>query len=371
MKKNIFYSVILLTFFGLMMSCDPKEEELEQKISEINVILPDDLEIIELDYENPSKALDVEWQTEEGVSYEFVVSLNENMSNPSTIALSATGTDVLTHQQLDSIMADLGVGIYKKAELYWVIKGSKGKNSSTSSSRIMELWRFLNPFVDQRDGEIYRVCKVVDQLSGNYWIWMADNMRCKKYSDGTPLDLVNDVRFNPSLPSDSEHQKEWDRLRGGYYTWNAAVRNVTAAENGEKVQGIAPNGWHIATKQEWIDLLNLQEDNNQPGTFLKDGNYWAANSSNFGTNTSKFNMVSTGYIGNPIGRDNYNVVEEETTTLFWSSTVPVEGDEIPWSPPAANFPNQAYTRAFRANDPGAALYVYDRLRGYSVRCVLD
>lgn len=370
MKKNIFYPVILLTVFGLMMSCDPKEDDIDPEVNEITVFLPDDLEEIELDYENPTKPLAVEWKTEEGLTYEFAVSLNEDMSNPASISLNSTGKDEVTHKQLDSIMAVLGVKIYNRAELYWVIKGKVGNNTGSSKSRIMELWRFMNPFVDPRDGEVYRVCKVVDKLTGDYWIWMADNMRCKKYSDGTALNIGNDVKFFPGSSTDSDHKKEWNRLRGGYYTWNAAVRDVVAAERGDNVQGIAPDGWRIATKQDWINLLNLQEDNSQPGTFMKDGNFWAASAANFGINTSGFNAVATGFFFDPLV-DRENVSEEETTSLYWASTVPVAGDEIPWNPPAASFPTQAYTRALRANDAGSPLYVYNRLRGYSVRCVLN
>ena len=372
MKKNIYYPIILLTVFGLMMSCDPKEDDIDPVVNEITVFLPDDLEEIELDYKNPAKPLAVEWKTEEGITYEFVISLNEDMSNPASISLNDSGTDAITHQQLDSIMAVLGVKIYNRAELYWVIKGKADNYSATSKSRIIELWRFLNPFVDPRDGEVYRVCKVVDKLTGDYWIWMADNLRCTKYTDGTPLNVGHDVLFIIDLPTDSDHKKEWNRLRGGYYTWNAAVRDVAAAERGENVQGIAPEGWRIATKQDWDNVINLQEDNSQPGTFMKDGNFWAANAVNFGINTSGFNGVATGFFWEPLSdRTPQNVLEPESISLFWSSTVPVEGDDIPWNPPASAFPTQAYSRSLVANDAGLALYVYHRLRGFSVRCVLN
>ena len=59
------------------------------------------------------------------------------------------------------------------------------------------------------------------------------------------------------------------------------------------------------------------------------------------------------------------------TTYFWTATAPKAGDIYPWNPPVENFPNQAVTYGFNVNDFGAALYPYDRTRGFSVRCVLD
>lgn len=369
MKRKLYVLSLLSLFLLSYSACKPDAEEVEDKVSDIQVMLPDDLEEFDLDYENPSKTLDVEWTVESGVNYTLLFSLNESMSNPVSVPLNSNGKDKLSHDQLDDIMAELGVGIYKRAELYWVIQGSKGDIKVKSSPRSMLLWRFLNPFTDPRDGEVYRVCKVVDPLTGNYAIWMADNMRCKKYSDGTALDLYNDVRFVENTPDATEHEKEWNRLRGGFYTWRAAVRDVSAAINGEKVQGIAPDGWHIATKQEWTDLINLQEDNHNPATSLKDPDFWPSNAMDRGNNNAKFNMVPAGYIWQPVGSE--NGIIEETNAFFWMATIPVEGDVIPWNPPADQFHTQAYSYGFVPNDAGAALYVYDRERGYSVRCVLD
>jgi uncharacterized protein (TIGR02145 family) len=372
MKKCIFYSIILLTVSGVFISCEPNKDDPDPINSEVKVSLPDNLEEFDLEYENPTKSLAVEWEIEEGLTYEFLVSLSVDMSSPASVTLNTSGKDALTHQQLDSIMAVLGVKIYKNAELYWVIKGYKDNNSVSSIPRSMKLWRFIYPFVDPRDGEVYRVCKVVDEMTGNYWIWMADNMRCKKYSDGTPLDLVSDVKFLPDSIDDSVHMKEWNRLRGGYYTWVATVRDVTAAESGNKVQGIAPVGWHIATIEDWRVLLSLQEDNSQPGTYLKDGNFWAANAQNFGTNTSGLNIVATGYFWDPLSiREPKNILQVDQMTFFWASTVPKDGDVIPNNPPPADFPTKAYTRGFVANSPGVSFFIYNRLRGYNVRCVLD
>ncbi len=100
---------------------------------------------------------------------------------------------------------------------------------------------------------------------------------------------------------------------------------------------------------------------------MKDKNYWDAGAEN--KNTLGFNIVGAGYIWEPV-KDN-PVIEKGSSTYFWTSTVPQEGDSIPWDPDPALFPAQALTFAFNKNDHGAALYPYNRQRGFNVRCVLD
>lgn len=65
---------------------------------------------------------------------------------------------------------------------------------SRSEIRSMKLFRFYKPFIDPRDNEEYRVCRVFDPISEDYAVWLADNLRATTYSDGTPLG-ENDVKF--------------------------------------------------------------------------------------------------------------------------------------------------------------------------------
>lgn len=92
---------------------------------------------------------------------------------------------------------------------------------------------------------------------------------------------------------------------------------MAAAESGAQVQGVCPDGWHVASKAEWDFLINGCTDEDEPGT------------------------------------------------------APKEGDTYPWDPSPADFPTQGVTYGFNANDDGAALYPYIKTRGMSVRCVLD
>lgn len=334
-----------------------------------SVLLPDDLEEIELDYKNQAKELKFEWEATEGVAYKVLMSLSEDMTTPVSIDLDASGKDALTHAQLDKALQDLGVKAYREGEVYWTIEGTKGGESVVSDARSMKLLRFYGPFTDPRDGEVYRVCRTVDALTGEYMVWLADNIRAKKYADGTAIP-ADQMRFMENAADASDYQKEWNRLRGGYYSWNATVRDVTAAENDEKVQGIAPNGWHVATREEWIFLINSQTDNSQPSITLKDSQYWNPNSTKPGNNASGFNAVAGGYIWEIANQENLQL-EPEDHAYFWTSTMPKDGDVIPWNPPVADFPTQACVYDFIANDVALAYYVYSRTRGMQVRCVLN
>mgnify|MGYP000848872583 CR=1 FL=1 len=361
MKKLmfLFIAIMALTFTACEKD-DPETDDLKKK--DITLYLPDDLEEFDLEYENQSKELDFEWEAEDGFDYSILFSLNEEMTEVKTITVENRDKKSLSHLQLDSILNELGIKEYNRGEVYWQITGKKGKTEAASEIRSMKLFRFYKPFIDPRDNEIYRVCRVTDPLTGNYAVWLADNLRAVKYSDGT---AVTEVKFYE--PKESEDQS-WIKKFGAYYTWTAVMRGSQGAEEGEKIQGIAPVGWHIPTKAEWDFLINSCDQGNGPATELKDKNLWHPDATNIGTNSAHFNMAGTGYIWT---LTEHSVIEAFMTTYFWTATAPKAGDIYPWNPPVENFPNQAVTYGFNVNDFGAALYPYDRTRGFSVRCVLD
>jgi len=365
----------LLPIFAAMLaivSCSKEngsgESGKPQAPKEFSVLLPDDLEDIELNYEQQDKTLKFEWDAVESQKYEVVFSLAQDLSSPVSVELKNTGKDALTHKQLDGVLEELGVKAYHAAEVFWAISASSEKGKTMSGVRSMQLLRFMAPFTDPRDGEVYRVVRVVDPLTGDAAVWLADNLRARKYTDGTAVDAAN-IRFSEPEDGADAYHKEWCRLRGAYYSWNAAVRNTQAAAAGEKVQGIAPAGWHIATREEWVFLINNQPDNNNPAASMRSKQYWDAAMAPECNNSFGFNVVSTGYIWTITA--GHDIIEGEKWASFWTSTEPKEGDEIPWNPSPADFPNQACVYSFSPSDNGIAYYVYAKDRGYNVRCVLD
>lgn len=101
-------------------------------------------------------------------------------------------------------------------------------------------------FTDARDGETYRTVKIGGQT------WMAENLRFKTEGAFAPNDEESNV-------------KQFGRL----YTWTTALdipAEYTEESTGndselhskikdKDFQGIAPEGWHIPSNQEWEQLL--------------------------------------------------------------------------------------------------------------------
>jgi len=113
-------------------------------------------------------------------------------------------------------------------------------------------------FVDSRDGQIYRTVRIGDQ------VWMAENLRATMYRNGDTIPNIID-------------NKQWsgDTL-GAYcnpnnYIENAAVYgrlyNYYAAND---PRGLAPEGWHIATKEDWSNLGYSFPRHMAPGLYMQE-----------------------------------------------------------------------------------------------------
>ncbi|MBL0095387.1 MAG: fibrobacter succinogenes major paralogous domain-containing protein [Bacteroidetes bacterium] len=88
------------------------------------------------------------------------------------------------------------------------------------------------------DGNIYKTV-----LIGGKW-WMAENLRVKHYRDGQAVnELVEDTTWSQGAAAYSVHPDATTAM-GYLYNWEA-VSNTA---------GLAPDGWHIATDEEWKQL---------------------------------------------------------------------------------------------------------------------
>lgn len=92
--------------------------------------------------------------------------------------------------------------------------------------------------VADTDGNVYKTVKI-----GNQW-WMAENLKTKTYSNGTPVRELRDVI-------------DWQGLNAGYclFDGNTSAPGLLYNYNAvSSINKLAPNGWHIPTDEEWKQL---------------------------------------------------------------------------------------------------------------------
>lgn len=170
---------------------------------------------------------------------------------------------------------------------------------------------FTNPV----DGQVYKTVKIGNQ------VWMAENLNVSKYRNGDPVQEVpdNDTWGEMSsgawsyYNSDSQNEKIFGKL----YNWHAV----------NDPRGLAPEGWHIPTDDEWQELemylgMNQAEANrkgwrgNNQGCMLKN-----TGTDNWKTPNECATNI-TGFTGLPGG---YRDVSGEFFVIgysgyWWSST---------------------------------------------------
>jgi uncharacterized protein (TIGR02145 family) len=183
------------------------------------------------------------------------------------------------------------------------------------------------------DGNIYKTVAIGTQ------IWMAENLRVRKYSNGT------DIRFDKSGSSTGNVSSTWvdnfpsTVLKYGAYTLYAHDSVTTPSSNLSNygylynwyaVKGIfktgeiastdtlkiCPSGWHVPTDVEWTTLTNFLGGGSVGGKMKSTSSLW--NSPNEGAdNSSCFSALPGGYRSQNGGQ----FLSIGTSTVFWSATV--------------------------------------------------
>lgn len=126
-------------------------------------------------------------------------------------------------------------------------------------------------------------------------IWMAENLRTTKLKDGTELTKLTESWENGSDPAyawfeDNENNKE---TLGALYNEKAA-----------KFSELCPEGWHLPTRDEWLELADELGGLDIAGRKLKHAgtNHWLA--PNYASNESGFMAMPSGSVGSFGGYSN-------------------------------------------------------------------
>ena len=165
--------------------------------------------------------------------------------------------------------------------------------------------------VTDMDGNTYKTVKINEQ-----W-WMCENLRTTRFNDGTalPFFAINDTLGWQAGPG---YKTIADSLYGQLYNYQAIL----------DPKGIAPEGWHIATDEDWkklersigmdsseTELMAWRGQDEVNGILPQNSNNWPTASVHFGNNKYALSI-------NPGGVVLYNgmVSANSLEAYFWTAT---------------------------------------------------
>ncbi len=193
--------------------------------------------------------------------------------------------------------------------------------------------------------------------------WMAENLKTTHYRDGTPIDHVTDVTGWVGLEATET---------GAYCAFDNDPSNIATyglLYNGYAVDdphGLAPEGWHIPTDEEWqvleiylgmdpLDAAASDWRGTNEGSKMAGGyDLWLGhnlrNDAAFGE--SGLDLLPAGYRGR----------------TGWFSYMSI--NSYCWSSSSYSTPS-AWTHGLAYSTSDVARYYISKRDGFSIRCVRD
>ena len=190
------------------------------------------------------------------------------------------------------------------------------------------------------NGNVYTSVKIGAQ------IWLADNLKATKYTDGTAIPLVTDGGAWAALttPAYCWYNNDENANKNTY----GALYNWFAVNTGK----LSPVGWHVQTNEEWGLLTTYLGGDNIPGKLKEAGTAHWASPNTGATNESGFTAMPGGQ------RSEEGVFDFALWNGLWwtSSEVSAQKSFGIW---IATDLTQVYSS------------MEDKRQGYSVRCLKD
>ncbi|MBN1415578.1 MAG: T9SS type A sorting domain-containing protein [Bacteroidales bacterium] len=155
------------------------------------------------------------------------------------------------------------------------------------------------------DGNLYRIIKI-----GNQW-WTAQNLKVTRYRNGNTIPEITDSLSWNGLTTGAycnyNNDPEFGATYGKLYNWHAVNDS----------NGLAPEGWHVASDKDWLTLELLLGDADTAGGQLKekDSEHWQSPNT-AATNSFEFAALPGGY------RECHDgfFFNQGTYACFWGST---------------------------------------------------
>ncbi len=178
--------------------------------------------------------------------------------NPTNVSVGITGLNVGT--------------IY-----HFRIKAVNSLGTTYSEDHVLETL-----LMDQ-DGNEYHAITIGTQ------VWMQENLKTSKLNDGTAISYVPipSEWINKAMPAYSWYGNNEDN-KGSY----GALYNFYTVNTGK----LCPAGWHVASREEWVTLINFLGGVEAAGGKLKEAGtlHWNAPNAD-ASNESQFTALPGGY----------------------------------------------------------------------------
>jgi uncharacterized protein (TIGR02145 family) len=122
--------------------------------------------------------------------------------------------------------------------LYYVRAYATNEKGTAYSSGEYTVMTSLGTVTDV-EGNVYGTVKIGEQ------VWMRENLKSTKYADGTDISGVYPAGGSEGNVADF----------GRLYDWYAVMHGApSSTSNPSMVQGVCPEGFHVPSDAEWIEL---------------------------------------------------------------------------------------------------------------------
>ncbi len=310
-KRNVYFILLLLliNFIGIFnSSCDKKDSELVatsiKLLSEQNQTA-----LTETELANPVEVLvkDKNGNVFTGLDVHFAVSEGSVSSNKVSTNKEGIASIIWTIGETEGIQT-LSIKAYQ----------SDGTTLSGAPIKVTVTAKLAANTVTDIDGNIYDIVSIGNQ------VWMSENLKTTKYSNGTAIPSVSD-NFSWGKLGDNGtddafciyQSTKYDR-KDALYTWAAAMGHNAKSSSVYPIsdQGVCPDNWHLPSEVEWNELIDYLGGLKVAGGKMKarGTNYWIPPNTG-ATNESGFSVLPWG-CRTSIGSFN----AEGADGFYWSST---------------------------------------------------
>ncbi|MBR6064146.1 MAG: hypothetical protein IKP54_08345 [Bacteroidales bacterium] len=188
---------------------------------------------------------------------------------------------------------------------------------------------FSTPFVcggttGDIDGNIYNTLQLGNQC------WMKENLKTTHYANGTSIALGSSTSTSTAYRYNPNNNATNVATYGYLYNWKAVMRNSSSSSaNPSNVQGICPNGWHVPSDAEWIQLTDFVSgqsqyicgnDNTNIAKALASSTGWNSSSENCAVGNNPNANNSTGFSALPSGSYTGSYYSFNNGAYLWSTT---------------------------------------------------